>query len=405
MTETAVAHANPAFEAFKAIANLLADPRASFLGAAGGLLLMLKFRRYVFNWYVGTFVLFIEAFVILAGMKDPNFKLIVGKPDNVPITIMLFLSTITLWLAMSQAVNNERRAEQMLPPEEKETSNQKTWVWPDLLYIEFIALILCLVALIVWAVWLRAPLEEPANPSATPNPSKAPWYFLGLQEMLVYYDPWYAGVVLPLIIIMGLMAIPYIDTNPKGNGYYTFAERKFSLTMFLFGYLALWVFMIITGTFLRGPGWNFYGPFEYWDPHKVVALNNVNVSDYVWVVLFPKLGDLTGIAWFKQGLPPVQNVVPGLIPPDFASIRAFNHELFMAWKREFAGILFIGLYYLAGPWLLAKTALKTFYKTLDLGRYSMLAFLVLTMGTLPLKMVCRWLFNLKYFIDTPWIKF
>ena len=125
MTEHAVAHANPAFEAFKAIANLLADPRASFLGAAGGLLLMLKFRRYVFNWYVGAFVLFVEAFVILAGMKDPNFKLIVGKPDNVPITIMLFLSTITLWLAMSQAVNNERRAAQMLPPEEKRPQTRK----------------------------------------------------------------------------------------------------------------------------------------------------------------------------------------------------------------------------------------------------------------------------------------
>lgn len=405
MTEHAVAHANPAFEAFKAVANMLADPRASFLGAVGGLFLMLRFRRYVFNWYVGALFLIVEAAVILAGMLDANFKLIVGKPDNVPITIMLFLSTITLWLAMSQAVNNERRAEQKLPPEEKETSNQKTWVWPDLLYIEFIALLLCTVALIVWAIWLRAPLEEPANPSATPNPSKAPWYFLGLQEMLVYYDPWYAGVVLPLIIIMGLMAIPYIDTNPKGNGYYSFSERKFSVSMFLFGYLALWVFMIITGTFLRGPGWNFYGPFEYWDPHKVVALNNVNVSDYVWVVLFPKLADLTGIAWFKQGLPPVQNVIPGLLPPDLPSIRAFGHELFMAWKREFAGILFIGLYFLAGPWFMAKTTLKSFYKTLDFGRYSLLAFLVLTMGTLPLKMVCRWLFNLKYFIDTPWIKF
>ncbi|MCG3146901.1 MAG: hypothetical protein PCFJNLEI_00336 [Verrucomicrobiae bacterium] len=384
---------------------MLADPRASFLGAVGGLILMLRFRRYVFNWYVGAFVLIVEAVVILAGMMDPNFKLIIGKPDNVPITIMLFLSTITLWLAMTQAVNNERRAEQKLPPEEKETSNQKTWVWPDLLYIEFIALILCTVALILWAVYLRAPLEEPANPSATPNPSKAPWYFLGLQEMLVYYDPWYAGVVLPLIIIMGLMAIPYIDTNPKGNGYYSFAERKFSVSMFLFGYLALWVFMIITGTFLRGPGWNFFGPFEYWDPHKVVALNNVNVSDYVWVVLFPKLGDLTGIAWFKQGLPPVQNVVPALIPPDMASIRAFGHELFMAWKREFAGIIFIGLYFLAGPWVMGKTFLKSYFKSLDFGRYSLLAFLVLTMGTLPLKMVCRWLFDLKYFIDTPWIKF
>ncbi|MCX7914773.1 MAG: hypothetical protein N3A53_00515, partial [Verrucomicrobiae bacterium] len=95
------------------------------------------------------------------------------KPDNVPITIMLFLTTFTLWLAMVQAVNNDRRAEQKLPPEEKETSQQKTWVWPDLLYIEFIALILCSVALILWAIYLRAPLEEPANPSVTPNPSKA----------------------------------------------------------------------------------------------------------------------------------------------------------------------------------------------------------------------------------------
>jgi hypothetical protein len=331
--------------------------------------------------------------------------LIVAKPDNVPITIMLFLTTFTLWLAMVQAVNNERRAEQKLPPAEKETSQQKTWVWPDLLYIEFIALILCSVALIVWAVYLRAPLEEPANPAATPNPSKAPWYFLGLQEMLVYYDPWYAGVVLPLIIIAGLMAIPYIDNNPKGNGYYCFHERKFAVAMFLFGYLALWVFMIITGTFLRGPGWNFFGPFEYWDPHKVVALNNVNISDYVWVVLFPKIYQVTKIEWFNQGLPPVQNVIWQLLPPSWENTVAFWREVGMAFKREFAGVLFLAFYFFALPGILAKTWLKKFYENTDIIRYSILAMLVLTMGTLPLKMVCRWLFNLKYFVDTPWIKF
>jgi hypothetical protein len=215
-------HPGPLFEAFKGLANAMASPKMSFSLAVVGLFLMLRLRRYVFNWWVGFLVLAIEAVVIIVGMWDKNFALIVGKPDNVPITIMLFLSTFTLWLAMTQAMNNERRAEQKLPPDERETSQQKTWVWPDLLYIEFIALILCTVALIVWAIWLRAPLESPANPSATPNPSKAPWYFLGLQEMLVYYDPWYAGVVLPTIIIIGLMAIPYIDTNPKGNGYYTF---------------------------------------------------------------------------------------------------------------------------------------------------------------------------------------
>jgi uncharacterized membrane protein len=403
--EPIAVHHSALFEAFKAAANILATPKLSFLLAAGGLLLMLRFRRHVFNWWIGAFLILMEGVFVIWGMKDPNFSLIVGKPDNVPITAMLFVSTFVLWLAMVQAVNNDRRAEQKLPPDEKESSNQKTWVWPDLLYIEFIALIICSIVLILWAIYLRAPLEQPANPAATPNPSKAPWYFLGLQEMLVYYDPWYAGVVLPTIIIVGLMAIPYIDINPKGNGYFTFAERKFAIGIFLFGYLALWVFMIITGTFLRGPGWNFFGPFEFWDPHKVVALNNVNLSDYVWIVWFPKLYQHTHIEWFNQGLPNVVNKVPQLIPPDLASIKPFLTEVGHAFKREFAGLLFLALYFLALPGVLAKTVLKRFYQQMDFGRYSVLVMLFLTMFTLPLKMVLRWTMNLKYFVDTPWIKF
>jgi hypothetical protein len=166
-----------------------------------------------------------------------------------------------------------------------------------------------------------------------------------------------------------------------------------AITTFLFGYLALWVFMIITGTFLRGPGWNFFGPFEYWDPHKVVALNNVNLSDYVWIV------------WLKKGLPEVKNVVPQLLPPDLSSIKAFGVEVGHACKKEFAGLIFLGVYFLALPGVMAKTFLRKFYEQMDLARYSILAMLVLTMGTLPLKMVLRWTINLKYFVDTPWIKF
>ena len=79
------------------------------------------------------------------------------------------------------------------------------------------------------------------------------------------------------------MAIPYIDFNKKGNGYYTIDERKFSYLIFQFGFLELWVTLIILGTFLRGPNWNFFGPFEYWDAHKVLALNNVNLSQYFWI--------------------------------------------------------------------------------------------------------------------------
>ena len=101
--------------------------------------------------------------------------------------------------------------------------------------------------------------------------------------MLVYFDPWMAGVVLPGLIVVGLIAIPYIDTNPKGNGYYCFQDRKMAITFFLFGWLTLWIYLIIVGTFLRGPNWTFYGPFEYWDHHKVVAAYNVNLSEFFWL--------------------------------------------------------------------------------------------------------------------------
>ena len=147
---------------------------------------------------------------------------------------------------------NDRRIAKGEGPEEKAESD-RVWVWPDLVYTELISLILCSVVLIVWSILLKAPLEQPANRAVTPNPSKAPWYFLGLQEMLVYFDPWLAGVVLPGLIIVGLIAIPYIDKNEKGNGYYTFNERKVEITLFLFGFVVLWCSLIVLGTFLRGP--------------------------------------------------------------------------------------------------------------------------------------------------------
>ena len=83
--------------------------------------------------------------------------------------------------------------------------------------IEFLVAILVTVLLMVWSLTLNAPLEEPSNPNVTMNPAKAPWYFLGLQEMLVYFDPWMAGVIMPTLIIVGLMAVPYIDANPSAT--------------------------------------------------------------------------------------------------------------------------------------------------------------------------------------------
>ena len=123
--------------------------------------------------------------------------------------------------------------------------DDKIHTWPHLVRNEFLISIGIILLLIVWSLLVDAPLEEPANPTRTPNPSKAPWYFLGLQEMLVYFDPWLAGVVLPGLIIVGLICIPYVDRNPKGNGYYTFNERKAEITIFLFGFAVLWASLIV----------------------------------------------------------------------------------------------------------------------------------------------------------------
>ena len=131
--------------------------------------------------------------------------------------------------AASQAVRQKARRQR----------DDELLVWPDLVFIEFIAAMVFTLAIVLLSIAINAPLLDRANPAVTPNPSKAPWYFLGLQEMLVYFDPWLAGVVLPLIVVQGLMAIPYIDFNKKGNGYYTFNDRKFSVIVFLFGFLVL----------------------------------------------------------------------------------------------------------------------------------------------------------------------
>lgn len=344
--------------------NLLADPRLFFLLSVLALVGLVWKREIFASLGVGYGLLGALGVFFLFGAFDGNFRLIIGKPDNVPIVGLIFLLVFFTWYSMRQAVLNDRRLAAGSPPVEKDESD-RVWVWPDLVYIELIALVLCSVFLIVWSIVLKAPLEQPANRSVTPNPSKAPWYFLGLQEMLVYFDPWLAGVVLPGLIIVGLMAIPYVDRNPKGNGYYTFAERKAEVTVFLFGFVILWSSLIVLGTFLRGPNWNFFGPFEYWDVHKLEALTNVNLSEYIWVLA---LRQAPPANWFV---------------------------------REIFGILLVLGYLFALPVLLARTAFKRYYVKLGSSRYYVSVLLFLMMMALPIKMLLRWVFNLKYIVGIP----
>jgi hypothetical protein len=348
----------------KSAINFLSAPQYLVTAALIGLVLMIHWRR-VWTKKGGLILLLLLGGGIGLSYLDPNFNKVATLPDNVPIVGMIFLVGFFFWWAMTQAYENDRRIAEGRPPIEGEDSGQKVFSWPDLVYVELICLVVVMAVMIVWSIVLKAPLEEPANPTDSPNPAKAPWYFLGLQEMLVYFDPWLAGVFLPSLIIVGLMAIPYIDTNPKGNGYFTFKERRWEITIFLVGFLVLWCVLIVLGTFLRGPNWNFFGPYEFWDINKLVPLNNINLSEIVWIKLF------------KRSMP--------------------NFWLF----REIFGLVLVGFYVAALPLLLSKTFLRRFFEKMDTPRYLLGVSLGLMMLSLPIKMYLRWIFNLKYIVAIP----
>ena len=363
-------------EAFKDFVNYISSPTMSFFLVVALFAISLFARRFVWNPRVAGPIGLVLLVVLAWSYSDPDFWLIAMKADNVPIMGMLVLVGFFTWLSMWQAVQNDERIKKGEPVMEAEDGNKKVWCWPDLVYSELIALLLCTVVLFAWSILLEAPIEQPANPANTPNPSKAPWYFLGLQEMLVYFDPWLAGVVLPTFIIVGLQALPYIDTNPKGNGYYTFNERKGEITIFLFGFLILWVYLIAIGTFLRGPNWNFFGPYEYWDSHKLEALVNVNLSEFFWVY-----------SPWGSGYPLVFSGGP----------RAVLNILL----RESPGILAVVLYFALGPWVLKKSVMHQIRVKMGELRFQIAAHLLLWMALMPIKMVCRWFFNLKYIVAIP----
>ena len=289
------------------------------------------------------------------------FIKIISKPDNIAIVIMMLLIIYYTIYAFFQAIQNDRKKRKGKPVEGE--LDQKVHSWPFLVRVEFLVGIIVTLFLIVWSILINAPLEELANPSLTPNPAKAPWYFLGLQELLVYFDPWIAGVTIPFIIIIGLMAIPYLDINPKGNGYYTFSERKYSIIIFCFGFHILWILLIIIGVFMRGPGWLWFWPWEEWDHTRVVYSPSVDLSN-----------------------------------------------LFGLDSRSFAGSLFGGglitIYYAVGfyfPYKFWKKKYKQFLNNLGLIRYSIIMFLFLSMIGIVIKIFLRLFLDIKYIWVTPWI--
>jgi len=345
-------------------------PILYFVASCVGFVALLVWRKQLTDPLVAIAALNVSLFVSGWAMTNADFRSIITKEDNVPIVMLMGTVAFFTWLGLRRAVVNDDLIAQNKPVMEKD--DEKVLVWPDLVYTELICMVVATAILVVWSIVLKAPLEQPATSAKAPNPSKAPWYFLGLQEMLVYFDPWMAGVVLPTMIVVGLIAIPYIDFNQKGNGYYTFKERWFAISSFLFGFLVLWVVLIVLGTLLRGPNWNFFAPFEYWDPHKVVPLNNINLSEMFWLQL---VGD--------------------------PSVLAEGGPFYRKFLREAPGlILVVGYMTLPVP-LLAKTFFRKYYIKMGFARYFLLITLIQFMAALPIKMVLRWILNLKYIVYLP----
>ncbi len=138
----------------------------------------------------------------------------------------------------------------------KATPVDKVHTWPHLLAAEYVAALACTAFTFLFSVWVNAPLLELANLNETPNPSKAPWYFLGLQELLTMFHPMIAGVTIPGVGLIALVLAPYLDRNPSIKP----EDRKFA-TSLMTVHLMFWAVLVIIGSFFRGPGFNFVLPW------------------------------------------------------------------------------------------------------------------------------------------------
>jgi hypothetical protein len=228
---------------------------------------------------------------------------------------------------------------------EKRSDNDYEFVLPNLVIKELIAVIIASAVLLAWSMAANAPLLSIADPNKTENPAKAPWYFVGLQELLVYFDPWIAGVTIPLLIILGLMLIPYLDTGRVGAGEYCFRKRKAAVSNFIFGF-AMWIILILVGQFLRGPNWQFYWLWEDWSVAKSAEETLVNMP-------------------------------------------------------RWAGIGFLVLYLGAGLTLPALLS-RGLFRKMGAARYLTAFTLVLLMYGVVVKIILRLVFNIRYILTTPW---
>lgn len=242
--------------------------------------------------------------------------------------------------------------------------------WPDFIWI--VLLMSLFVTVFIWcvSVMFDAPLEEMSQWAQTPNPAKAPWYFIGLQELLVYFDPWIAGVMLPNQILIGLILIPYVDTTPNEQGHYDFSKRRFAVVFFSFG-MFFWMMLIVVGQFLRGPSWQIYWP----------------IIDY----------DIGGGTWVREGVPLKE--ISGTL-----TSLPFGAGLTLLLVYGVVGMVLP----LVAPRLFPNSKivkeLQEYMSALGPVKYFIVQSHLLMMMGVILKIFLRLAFDVKYILETPWFK-
>ena len=232
-----------------------------------------------------------------------------------------------------------------MPDQENDQKIKKILTLPNLVTRELICALIVTGLFSLAAIFFNAPLEDLPSPTRMPSPTKAPWYFLGLQELLVYFDPWLAGVIIPSLIVVGLCAVPYVDANPKEVGRFDYSKRKVPMLLFTLG-MVVWFGLIIVGEFFRGPSWLWYWPWESWEIHKEFPAAAISLPNW-------------------------------------------------------AGLMFIAIYFGAGFLLPIKLA-SGFYKKLGPVKYFIQTFFMLAAFGVLLKIFLRLAFNIKYILQTPW---
>ncbi len=324
----------------------------------------------------------------------------------------------------TEALRRKLQKLQNPPPEEA------IFVWPEVMKQIFTGGVILLVLLTVASIVFDAPLEEIADRSHTPNPSKAPWYFVGLQELLVYFDPWLAGVVLPTMIMVGLMLIPYIDVNLKGIGRFAPKERPFAIGIFNFG-MFLWFALIVFGLYFRGTNWDIYNPSDCWRgaqepftfracPESSGNLDVMNTTDgslisnekgesYPSGAIFhlettTEDGSFTTVDYLWKNGKWEEMIPPKKLPLAWTPFKdesgnpyAPDHPYHMV-----LGLLILGVWF--GTFIVVPALLNPiFFYRLGPWRYVTAMFFTASIFGVVGKMVWQLVFGIKYILVTPWL--